>query len=98
MCLRPATQAIDNPHYPEVIFPALTARRMGLISHCRDQKKRRKGLGSVGDTPPFTFFFLHMSAFFVGRARLVFVRRRLLIQVVRDTLPPWGLDLSITDS
>ena len=62
---------------------------MGLISHFRDQKKRRKGLGSVGDTPPFTFFCAYVCLF-AGRTRLVFVQRRLLIQVVRDFLPPFG--------
>ncbi len=41
---------------------------MSLTSHYRDQKKRRKGLGSVGDTPVY-LFFLPMSAFCCGQGQ-----------------------------
>lgn len=68
MCRYRTGKAIDNPHYPEVIFLSRTARRMSLTSHYRDQKKRRKGLGSVGDIPVY-LFFLPMSAFCCGQGQ-----------------------------
>ncbi|WHQ44559.1 hypothetical protein [Alcaligenes faecalis] len=70
---------------------------MSLTSHYRDQKKRRKGLGSVGDTP----VYLLLSAYVC-----------LLLRAGQDSsllgfffdsacekfLARLGLELSITDS
>lgn len=70
---------------------------MSLTSHYRDQKKRRKGLGSVGDTP----VYLLLSAYVCLLLRAGQDSSLLgffFDSACEKSLASLGLELSITDS